>query len=114
MPRLQRNVIWVWRERLTDEHAFITCFLLAEAHQSFDLVLLEIGYGNSDAASLIYKEHPEDIHRLTCKFSAGRLKTGSQPVELLVHDVPPEKIQLLWQGSLLASLKDHYNRLVLC
>ena len=116
IPSLPKDAIWVWQEELTDVQAFITLITLAELHDSFDIVLLRVEYGESSAASIICKEKCDESITLTCSFSAGRLETGKLPIELILDDVPASSIIKLWEVDLLASLRDRHavgNELVL-
>jgi hypothetical protein len=106
MPDVPDKAIWVWRNPLTDKQAWIATVLLAHLHDSFDMVLLEIEYDESDAASILYKELPDDKVKLSCDFTVGEWSLGSLPIELLMNHVPPERIRKVWEGNLLAPLQN--------
>lgn len=102
---LPPDAIWVWREPLTDKHAFIMLILLSEMHQSFDMVLLKVNYEEWASASYACKASPEDKVRLKYSLSVGRLRTGSLPIDLIITDVPVASIELIWQVNLLDAMK---------
>jgi len=104
MPELQREAIWLWKEKLSRINAWIVTAALAVDHDSFDLVLLKIEYGEGDAVSMIHANG--DTINLKCNFSANSLTTGSLPIELLVGPVSPENIELIWEGDLLSPLEE--------
>lgn len=104
---LPPDAIWVWRGSLSDAQAFIALITLADLHQSFDFVLLELDYDTGSSALHTCKL-PGDTINLTCEFTAGRLKTNPQPIDLIINPVPPMNITKLWEGDLLQSLRDHH------
>lgn len=108
VPLLPPDAIWVWREPLSDEQAYITLIQLAEAHQSFDMVLLKVNYEKWASASHTCKEIPDDKIRLKCSFSVGRLYTGSLLIDLIICDVPTTNIELIWQVNLLDAMKGRH------
>jgi len=115
-PTLPRDAIWAWKEELTNEQALIVLMSLASMHLSFDLVLLRLDYALSSSAIHICKEHPDDRLSFTCSFSAGRLDTGSLPIDLILFSVPAANITKLWEVDLLAHLQGRHaeeNNLVL-
>lgn len=112
LPRLPRDAVWVWQEPLSSLQAFISLVLLGSIHKSFDLVLLEVVYANSDAASIIYNEHRDGTEvQLFCTFEAEDLSTGKQPIELLVNPIEPKKLALIWEGDLLSCLNDRHHKI---
>lgn len=107
MPRLQRDVVWVWKQRPWPEHAWVIAIGLAALRDSFNLVLLKIRYEDEDAASVIYNDHRDDsVLRLTASFTTGKKESPHMPVELLTHPVPPEDIEVIWETDLLAPFKE--------
>ena len=117
IPRLPRDAIWVWKEKLTDLQAFIILVTLAEIHRSFEVVLLRVEYEESSAASIAYDDTLENESiRLRCGFAAGRMSTGKLPMELILDDVPASCITKLWEANLLEPFRDRHmveNELVL-
>jgi len=101
IPTLPRDVIWVWKDKLIEEHAFIVSLLVAEMHLSFDIVLLRIEYEESNSASVVCRPDAQNFINLTCNFSAGRLATGSLPVDLILDYVPASNITVIQQYNLL-------------
>ena len=102
MPRLCREAIWLWKEKLSKVHAWIVTVTLAVNHDSFDLVLLKVEYDKENAVSIIHANG--DTIKLKCSFSAHSLSTGSLPIELLMDPVSPKDIELIWEGDLLSPL----------
>lgn len=101
MPYLPERAIWVWRERLTPEQAWVCTTLISDRHSSFDLVLLEIEYKDTDAASVVCRPHPDDTVNLSAKFSAGGRGTGLLPIELLLDCIPAKQVTLLEEFNLI-------------
>ena len=111
-PGLQKNAIWVWREPLSDRDAWIVAVSLAVMHDSFNLVLLKVGYDyETEACSHLYKEFPSDSLRYTCNFGIHRMKTPSLPIELLAHVVPPERIEIIWEQDMLSIVYGRHTEL---
>ena len=106
---LPPDAIWVWEEELTDEEAFIALILLAEMHNSFDLVLLELRYPHSSSASIVCIPEPGDRLTLTCEFAVGRLRTGKRPIDLILDPVYANNIKELWQGNLLKAMQGRHR-----
>jgi hypothetical protein len=109
MPDMQKDAIWVWKNPLTTRQAWIATAFLAHLHDSFDMVLLEIDYDESDAASIIYKELPSDTVKLSCDFAVGEWSIGNLPIELLINHVPSERIRKVWEGNLLTPLRNWHK-----
>ncbi len=101
LPRVPGRAIWVWRERLTPEQAWICTTLLADRHRSFDIVLLEIEYHDTDAMSRLCRPEPADVVGLRCNFCVGWRETGMLPLELLVYHIPAGQISLIAEINLL-------------
>jgi len=109
VPDLPPDAIWVWREPLTDEQAWFTLILLAEMHQSHNLVLLEVHYEDWASSSLACKEDPLDTIKLSCDFAVGRLGTGALPIDLIICDVPATSIECIWEVNLLDAMKGRHE-----
>lgn len=103
---LPRDVVWVWKRRLTPEEAWASTAILANHAGSTDLVLLEIEYDESIAASHVCKKHPDDIVKLTVRFSMGDYQFRQMPIELLLETVPPKSIKKIWEADLLEPFGD--------
>ncbi len=101
IPALPRDAIWVWKEELSDQQAFIVLTSLAVTHNSFDIVLLAIDYEPDSSASVVYKDDSDGSLRLTCNFSIGHLEIGKLPIDLILDSVPASNITKLWSGDLL-------------
>ena len=101
MPDMQDTAIWLWKDPLTPEEVWISTALLSDIRGSFDLVLLEVEYDDSDAATVVYKPD-EGTVKLKCNFSAGRRKMKDKPIELLVNPITPNQITKVWEVNLLA------------
>ncbi len=101
IPTLPRDIIWVWKEKLIAEHAFIVSLLVSEMHLSFDIVLLRIEYEESISAAIVCRPNAQDFVKLTCDFSAGRLATGKLPVDLILDYVPVSNIMRIGQHNML-------------
>lgn len=101
MPLMPEDAVWVWKELLDSEAAFVACILLAERHQSHEMVLLEVEYEDEDAMSVCFKPEADLEVMLHCTFSAGRFTTGNRDIELLHRHVPPERLRVVWEGNLL-------------
>lgn len=108
IPKFPRDAIWVWKAPLTDEQAYIITLQLAETRRSFDFVLLKIHYETWASASLACKDVPSDKINLTCNFGAGRLKTPSLPIDLIICDVPSTNVEAIWQINLLDAFRDRH------
>ncbi|MHC4296446.1 MAG: hypothetical protein ACYS7Y_04025 [Planctomycetota bacterium] len=113
-PRLQEDVIWVWKNPLTDIQAWIVTALLSTMHGDFNLALLELTYPESDSCSLIYLDDPCSTLRFTCEFSAGNLDTGNLPIDLIANNVPMDRIRLLWEGDLLSPFYGRHTEYEKC
>lgn len=103
------KVIWIWREELTDEHALIVLVTLAEAHQTFDMVLLKLEYEPEASASIVHALPNYDAN-LVVSFGIGRLDTGKLPCDLILDNVPPENVEKIWEINLLEALKHRHAR----
>jgi hypothetical protein len=101
------KVIWVWKEELTDEHALIVLVTLAEAHQTFDMVLLKLEYEPESSAGIVHAMPDQDT-RLVVSFDIGRLGTGKLPCDLILDHVPPRCVTKIWDINLLDSLKHRH------
>lgn len=109
LPGLQRKVIWVWTRLLTNHQAFISCILIADAFNTFDIALLKIHYPESHSASNVYKDAPMDEVRLTCRISAGRME-ANPPIDLIISSVPASEIELLWNVNLLLAMDNRHTK----
>jgi len=109
LPALPDEAIWVWREPLTDEQAFITALNLASMHGSYEIALLRVQYDSWAAASHACKEHPDDTVKLRCNFGAGSLVTPMLPIELILADVPANRVEKIWQCNLLDAMKGRHT-----
>ncbi|MHC4299613.1 MAG: hypothetical protein ACYS7Y_20230 [Planctomycetota bacterium] len=107
LPGLQREVIWVWQEPLTNYQALIIYLLIADAFRAFDIALLKIHYPESASASIVYCP-PGDTVKLTCRISAGRMETNP-PMDLILDEVDPSDIELLWTGNILRALDGRHK-----
>ena len=104
------EAIWVWQERLTVQQAWITSILLADIHSEWDLILLKIDYKEADSIPHNYKPQPDDTVNLTCAFGAGKLSTGSLPIDLLMNHIPACQIEPIWEGNLLEPLEANHAK----
>jgi hypothetical protein len=109
IPTLPREAIWVWKEELTDEQAFVVLTSLAIMHDSFDVVLLEIDYEPDSSASISCREHPDDRVRITCNFAIGHVEIDKLPIDLILDDVPARNVTKLWSGNLLAPFQGRHR-----
>jgi hypothetical protein len=109
VPQLPDDAIWVWKEPLTDEQAYIVTLLIAELHQCYNLVLLEICYEEWGSASIACKDHQDDIIRLSCTFGAGRLQLPSLPIDLIICNVPAAAIKCIWRVNLLDMMRGRHG-----
>lgn len=101
LPNLPKKAVWVWTKALNDLHSWVVVTSLAAVKASLNVVLLKVNYQARDAASIIYNEKLDEHTYLKCSFTAGALSTGSQLIELLVHPISPENIELIWESDLL-------------
>jgi hypothetical protein len=99
VPALPSDAIWVWQNVPAPEAAWVVTTNLASMHNSFELVLLEIDYEDSNACSVVYAG--DDDIKLQCSFSAGSFTTGFLPIELLNSTVAPKNIKLIQSFNLL-------------
>jgi len=111
VPTLPRDAIWVWKEELTDQEAFVVLTSLAVMHDSFDLVLLAVDYDSSSSALTVCKENPDDLLRLTCDFSIGHLTIDKQQIDLILDPVPANNIMELWSVNLLNTFRGRHKTL---
>jgi len=103
---MPQEAVWVWKDRLTVENAWVVTALLANIHNDFDLILLKVHYKAADSIPLNYKPNPEDTVKLSCNFSVGtRDTTGDMPIDLLMNHIPPDQVEPIWEGSLLEPLE---------
>ena len=108
-PTLPRDAVWVWKEELTDQEAFVVLTSLAIMHDSFDIVLLAIDYEPDSSASIICKEHNNNFGRLTCNFAIGPVKIDKLSIDLILDVIPPSNITKLWSGDLMAPFYDRHK-----
>jgi hypothetical protein len=101
------KVVWVWKEELTNEQALIVLVTLAEAHRTFDMVLLELEYEPESSAAIVHAVQGYDA-RLVVSFDVGRLGTGKLPCDLILDHVPTRCVSKIWEINLLDSLKHRH------
>jgi hypothetical protein len=99
VPCVPSDAVWIWKDIPPPEAAWVVTANLASMHKSFELVLLEVNYEDSNACSMVYA-NGDDI-KFKCSFSAGSFTTGFLPIELLINTVAADNIKLLRSFNLL-------------